>query len=78
MALSQKYKMLMEGDTIRHHQHGIGSVVNIKQFGEYPVEAVFKDSPGLRIKVPVSVFLSFDGYGISYDKPLQVKLITKR
>ena len=78
MALSQKNKILMEGYVIRHPRHGLGTVVKVEEFGDYPVEAVFKDSPSLRIKVTISVFLSVDGKEISSDKPLQVKLITKR
>ena len=71
-------KKLSLGDTVRHPQHGVGEVVKIRKKGEYPVDALFKDSPLLRLKVPVTVCLTLDGHEVGSGVPfMRVKIISK-
>ena len=66
------------GDTIRHDKHGLGIVVKVEEYGEYPVEALFKDSPLLTMKVHVTVCMSLYGLEAGFeDRKFKIKIIKK-
>lgn len=53
------------GDIVVHHLHGKGQVVAVGKDFFYPVQAVFKNSPALRIKCPVTLCFSSLGVEIA-------------